>query len=119
MIKVLLVLALVCGAPLASAADPEKILRTAFKIAETDFDPPKRDDFYSDRIIGNVFDSLLTYDYLYRPAKLVPGAAQAMPDISADGLTYTFKVKKNIYFTPDPAFKGQSGTHGSRFRVQH
>jgi oligopeptide transport system substrate-binding protein len=107
LIKALLVLGLLCGAAPASAADPQKILRTAFKIAETDFDPPKRDDFYSDRIIGNVFDTLLTYDYLYRPAKLVPGVAEAMPEISADGLTYTFTIKKNIYFTPDPAFKGE------------
>jgi ABC-type transport system substrate-binding protein len=30
-----------------------------------------------------------------------------MPEISPDGLTYTFKVKKGIYFAPDPAFKGQ------------
>ena len=91
----------------AVGADPGKVLRTAFKTAETDFDPAKRDDFYSDRIIGNVFDSLLTYDYLARPVKVVPAVAESMPDIATDGLTYTIRVKRGIYFTPDLAFKGQ------------
>ena len=90
-----------------SAADPQKVLRTAFKIAETNFDPGVRDDFYSIRIIGNVFDSLLTYDYLARPARVVPSVAEEMPSISPDGLTYTIRIKRGIYFTPDPAFKGQ------------
>ena len=103
----LLALMLASGTYSVLAADPQKVLHVAFKVAETDFDPPKRDDFYSDRIIGNVFDSLLTYDYLTRPSKLVPSAAEAMPEISPDGLTYTFRVKKGIYFAPDPAFKGQ------------
>ncbi|XLM22020.1 ABC transporter substrate-binding protein, partial [Chromobacterium piscinae] len=31
----------------------------------------------------------------------------AMPTVSADGLTYTFHLKKGIYFAPDPAFKGK------------
>jgi len=30
-----------------------------------------------------------------------------MPMISADSKTYTFKIKKGLYFTPDEAFKGQ------------
>jgi oligopeptide transport system substrate-binding protein len=107
LIAALLALGLASGAQSAWAADPQKILRTAFKIAETDFDPPKRDDFYSLRIVGNVFDTLLSYDYLYRPAKVVPSAAEAMPEVSEDGLTYTFKIKKGIYFSADPAFKGQ------------
>jgi ABC-type transport system substrate-binding protein len=100
-----LVLGLMAVATPALSADAQKILRVAFKTAETDFDPAKRDDFYSNRIISNVFDSLLTYDYLARPAKVVPAVAEAMPDISPDGLTYTFRLKKGIYFTPDPAFR--------------
>ncbi|OFD17308.1 ABC transporter substrate-binding protein, partial [Acinetobacter baumannii] len=29
------------------------------------------------------------------------------PEVSADGLTYTIHIKKGIYFTADPAFKGK------------
>ena len=92
----------------AYAADLAKVLRVAFKIAETDFDPGVRDDFYSIRINENIFDSLLRYDYLARPAKLKPNTAEMMPEISADGLTYSIHVRKGIYFTADPAFKGRS-----------
>ena len=30
-----------------------------------------------------------------------------MPEISDNGRTYLFKIRRGIYFTPDPAFKGQ------------
>jgi ABC-type transport system substrate-binding protein len=53
-----------------------------------------------------VYDTLLTYDYLARPAKLVPRAA-ALPEVTDGGRTWTFKLKKGILFTPDPAFKGK------------
>jgi ABC-type transport system substrate-binding protein len=58
-------------------------------------------------VIEAIYDTLLTYDYLARPAKLVPSAAAAMPDVSADGRTYTFHIRKGIYFADDPAFKGK------------
>jgi ABC-type transport system substrate-binding protein len=94
-------------APLASGADPAKVIRQAFPAAETGFDPAAAQDLYSGTVEQAIFDRLLTYDYLARPAKLVPGAAEAMPQISDDGRTYTFSIRKGIYFTPDPAFNGR------------
>src|SRR5438874_12362433 len=92
----------------AALAQPEsKILRVTFQAAETGFDPVRVHDYYSGHVLVAVYDTLLTYDYLARPAKLVPSAAEAMPQVSADGLTYTFRIKKGIYFTDDPAFKGK------------
>ena len=29
-----------------------------------------------------------------------------MPEVTDNGKTYTFRIRKGIYFTPDPAFKG-------------
>src|SRR3954468_23252848 len=84
-----------------------KILRVTFGAAETGFDPVRVTDYYSGMIIEAVYDTLLSYDYLARPAKLVPRAAASMPQVSADGKTYTFKIKKGIYFTDDPSFKGK------------
>ncbi|HLW12233.1 MAG TPA: heme-binding protein, partial [Casimicrobiaceae bacterium] len=46
------------------AADAAKTLRVAFSIAETSFDPAFASDAASDAIIGNVFDTMLDYDYL-------------------------------------------------------
>jgi len=82
-------------------------LRVAFSIAETSFDPAFASDAASDGIIANVFDSMLDYDYLARPVTLVPRALDAMPEVRDDGRTYVCHVRKGLYFTPDPAFKGQ------------
>jgi ABC-type transport system substrate-binding protein len=91
----------------ASAADMNKVIRHVFPVAETGFDPAAVHDLYSGTVVQAVFETLLTYDYLARPSKLIPMAAEALPQIADDGKTYTFKVKKGIYFTPDAAFKGQ------------
>ncbi len=46
--------------------------------------------------------TLINYQHVAGPAgnKLYPDLAQAMPTISSDGLTYTFKLKPNIKFGP-------------------
>jgi len=97
-----MVLATACPA----AADPNKVLRIAFPTAETGFDPVKSADLYSATVMEAIFDRLLSYDYLARPAKLIPMAAESMPEVADDGRTYTFHLKKGVYFAPDPAFKG-------------
>ena len=90
-----------------AAADPNKVLRIAFQTAETGFDPCLISDLYSATVDEAIFERLLTYDYLARPAKLVPMAAEAMPEVAEKGRTYTFRIRKGIYFSADPAFKGQ------------
>ncbi len=90
----------------AAAADPAKVLRIAFPTAETGFDPARVSDVYSSTVNEAIFERLLTYDYLARPAKLVPMVAEAMPDVTENGKVYTFRIRKGIHFTPDPAFKG-------------
>ena len=101
-----LAVALAVLAQVANAADPNKVLRYAFPTAETGFDPAHINDLYSSTIIEAIFDRLLTYDYLARPAKLVPLAAEAMPEVAENGRVYTYRIRKGIYFTPDPAFRG-------------
>jgi len=109
----LLALTVLCGAfaPTAWTAShpqiPTKTLRVTFPVAETGFDPARTNDYYSGTVIEAIYDRLLTYDYLARPAKLVPLAAESLPQITDNGKTYTFRIKKGIYFTPDPAFKGK------------
>lgn len=90
----------------AQAADPSKILRITFQAAETGFDPVRVSDYYSGTVIEAIFDPLLTYDYLARPAKLVPNTAVSLPEISDGGRTYRVKLQPGIYFADDPAFKG-------------
>jgi oligopeptide transport system substrate-binding protein len=91
----------------APAADPTKVIHHVFPAAETGFDPAGAQDLYSATIEQVIFETLLTYDYLARPSKLVPLTAEALPQITDNGKTYTLKVKKGIHFTQDPAFKGK------------
>jgi ABC-type transport system substrate-binding protein len=91
----------------AHAADPNKVLRIAFEIEETGFDPVRVTDNYSSQVMEQVFETLLTYDYLARPAKLVAKTAESLPEVGDNGKTYLFHVRKGIYFHPDPAFKGK------------
>jgi len=98
--------AAVLGPAHAAAADPAKVLRHAFPQAETGFDPARVSDLYSNTVNEAIFERLLTYDYLARPARLVPMVAEAMPEVGDNGRTYTFRIRKGIRFTSDPAFKG-------------
>jgi len=104
--RILLALLALLAATSAPAADPAKVLRTAFEQAETTFDPALFQDTFSSTIAGEILEPMLRYDYLARPARLVPNTLAAMPEISADGRTLTFRVKPGIWFAPDPAFKG-------------
>ncbi|MFI4941511.1 MAG: heme-binding protein, partial [Burkholderiales bacterium] len=88
-------------------ADPGKVLRYVFIAAEAGFDPAIGRDLYSAHVVQSVFETLYTYDYLARPAKVIPLTAAAMPEVSADGKTYTIHLKKGIYFQPDAAFNGK------------
>src|SRR5713226_6701249 len=102
-----LVLSAVVLSAVSHAADMSKTLRVTFQVAETGFDPTRTSDYYSGMVIEAIYDRLLTYDYLARPSKFVPLAAESLPQITDNGKTYTFRIKKGIYFTPDPAFKGR------------
>jgi len=93
--------------PATAAPDPNKVLHVSFPTGENGFDPVRISDVYSATVIEGIFERLLTYDYLARPSKLVPMLAESMPEVADNGKTYTFRLKKGIYFAPDPAFKGQ------------
>ncbi|MCS6762743.1 MAG: ABC transporter substrate-binding protein [Candidatus Protistobacter heckmanni] len=71
------------------------------------FDMVRTANYYSGWVAEGIFETLLTYDYLARPARLTPLTAEAMPEVGDGGKTYTFHVRKGIYFSADPVFKGQ------------
>jgi ABC-type transport system substrate-binding protein len=101
-------LALALTPPLATAQAQagQKVLRYAFPVAETGFDPAQVSDLYSRTVTAGIFEAPLTFDYLARPFRLRPNTAQALPEISADFTRFTFRIKPGIYFADDPAFKG-------------
>ena len=85
----------------------QKVFRWAFPAAETGFDPAQISDLYSNYIVSNIFETPLQYDFLARPAQLKPRTAVAMPEVSTDYRTFTFRLKQGVFFQDDPAFKGK------------
>ena len=84
-----------------------KVVRYAFPIAETSFDPAAITDLYSRTVVAAIFDAPLEYEFLARPVRMRPNTLAAMPEVSADFRTFTFRIKPGIHFADDPAFKGQ------------
>ena len=88
-----------------TAAPEQKVIRYAFRVAETGFDPGQVTDLYSRTITAGIFDAPLRYAHLARPYRLEPSGCE-MPEVSADYRTFTFTVRPGLYFAPDAAFKG-------------
>jgi ABC-type transport system substrate-binding protein len=96
------------------AAGAARVLRYAFPIAETSFDPPAGSDFYSASVVNGIFEAPLELEYLARPIRMRPNTAAAMPEVSADYRTFTFRIQPGIHFAEDPAFQGPDGRQVQR-----
>lgn len=91
-----------------SATDNETVLyQDTLRIRG--FDPVKAGDQPSALAIARIFEPLLQYAYLERPYKVEPLLAATMPEVSADGLTYTFRIRPGIYFQDDACFTNTGG----------
>lgn len=120
--KLVLCLALIALASLNSCGDKGKDspagLRDAqggksyggtFLMNETgdlrSLDPPQINDATSHHIAENIYDQLLSFD---KDLNIIPSLSQ-LPVISPDGLTYTFKLRNDVYFQDDPCFPNGKG----------
>ena len=86
--------------------------RTVYGILEykvKGLDPIMASDKYSSRVLSQIYEGLYGYHYLKRPLELVPQIAEALPEVSQDGLSYTIKLKKGLFFQNDPVFKNSKG----------
>ena len=72
-------------------------------------DPINAGDKYSINEIARTYEGLLQFHYLKRPYSLEPALAESMPEVSEDGLTYKFKLKKGILFHDNKCFKDGKG----------
>jgi oligopeptide transport system substrate-binding protein len=96
------------GDPKSASGKPETVA-----YSRTDrirgLDPASAGEVSSSLAIARIYEGLLQYDYLARPYKVVPLLAESMPNVSEDGLTYTFKIRRNIFFQDDPCFPEGKG----------
>ncbi|WP_168427329.1 ABC transporter substrate-binding protein [Candidatus Colwellia aromaticivorans] len=88
---------------------PAKIYRHSLAGAPSSLDPVNAATVYANNIVVNIYDTLYRYKYLARPYEIVPNLAVAMPEVSDDGLIYTIKIKKGVFYADDPAFPSGKG----------
>ena len=67
-------------------------------------DPVRGSDLVSRNMCGVIYDTLLQYDYPNIPYKLEPSMLAEMPQVSADGKTYSFKLRNDLYFHESELF---------------
>lgn len=102
-----------CGGTAASLAAADEGLIVVRRSEGEDpktIDPHKSGDTLSSRHCSMAYESLLEYDYLERPAKLVPCTAAEMPVYDHATLTYTFKLRDDVYFQDDRCFHPDATT---------
>lgn len=87
----------------------EKVLKIGVPQKVKGMDPIFANDRYSGNEVARVYEGLLEYHYLKRPFTLQPNLAEALPTVSEDGFTYTFKIRKGVVFQDDKAFKDGKG----------
>lgn len=91
----------------AGVMDPDTLVRRSERVKT--FDPILCSDVAASRAVSLVYESLLGYGYIERPYRLVPVLAASMPEVSADGLSYRFRLKQGVRFADDPCFPGGQG----------
>lgn len=85
------------------------VYRHAMDGAPTSLDPAHASTIYANFLVVNLYDTLYRYRYLARPYELEPNLAESLPQVSADGLIYTIRIKPGVRFIDDPAFADGQG----------
>ncbi|TDG95170.1 ABC transporter substrate-binding protein [Cardinium endosymbiont of Culicoides punctatus] len=95
--------------PKQEGKNTEKVLNLSLDSKVDGMDPATVTSLYATQLTGKVYENLLEYHYLKRPSELIPNLAESMPTVSEDGLTYTFSIKKGVYFHDNVCFPNGKG----------
>ncbi|OGT48424.1 MAG: peptide ABC transporter substrate-binding protein [Gammaproteobacteria bacterium RIFCSPHIGHO2_12_FULL_38_11] len=89
----------------------QNVLYSAFANSPKTLDPARAYSSDETRLIAQIYEPPLQYDYLARPYKLIPQTLTHMPTVTyikKNGkiiyTIYNLKIKKGIYYQPHPAF---------------
>ncbi|CAG0931259.1 Heme-binding protein A [Planctomycetaceae bacterium] len=94
-------------APVAQDAKPRALALIESQDPRT-LDPQLAGDVTSARHCMLVYETLLEFDP-FEHTRLQPCLASAMPVYDAEKLTYTFKLRDDVYFADDACFPGGKG----------
>lgn len=98
------------------AAAQEKVLRLSVPTGgPRTLDPAYGTSVYDNMAASQVYETLLEFNYFTRPETMTPDNVlqplllAKMPEISADGTTFRFTLRDDIYYTDDACFPGGKG----------
>ncbi len=97
------------GKHATSVGGSDTVYRHSMDGAPNNLDPARASTIYANFLAVNLYDTLYRYKYLARPYQLEPNLAQNLPQVSADGLTYTIRIKPGVHFIDDPVFPAGKG----------
>ena len=83
--------------------------RNFYRVAS--LDPTDAASTYAASAIQVAYETLLEYDYAARPYRLVPGLAEAPPEILEGGRVLVFRIRADARFHPDPCFGTDAEGH--------
>jgi ABC-type transport system substrate-binding protein len=83
-----------------------KIEYLAFQEPPKTLDPAVSYTTTDQVVIGPIYDTLLEYDYLARPYRLIPGLARDIPEPKrrGDRVVYHFRLRDDLLFQDDSCF---------------
>lgn len=85
------------------------VYRHVFQRSVNSLDPLDASDIYTQNLVSSIYDRLYEYKYLERPYDLKPNIAEGFPEVSQDRLTYTIRLKPDLFFDDNPCFPGGKG----------
>ena len=98
-----------CKKPFGDRMENLSIFRFSENGAPVTMDPVQSATQYANLMTTTIFDQLYEYKYLARPYAMKPRLAVDMPEVSDDGLVYTIRIHKGVYYTDDPCFSEGKG----------
>ena len=104
-----LVLGLTTTSCTKKSSEGENTINAVLRANLKGLDPVYASDTYSNSVVSQIYETLVHYHYLKRPLELAPLLAESLPEVTKDGLTHTFKIRKGVKFHDDPAFPEGKG----------
>lgn len=88
--------------PVSAADRAAGTIRVGTPTVAESLDPARANDLDAMSQAAAIYDTLYAFDPLARPAAIVPQAAEALPEVSADYRTFVIRVRPGIHFSPHP-----------------
>ncbi len=89
--------------------EPRTVYRRALERVAS-MDPIQAAAVPDSKAVSLVYEPLLEVEYGTRPYKLKPCLCE-LPEVSGDGLVYTYRIREEARFQDDPCFPGGKGRH--------